>query len=125
MLQRKCQRLSSIQTRIKTVYPFRYNQFGYDQRPFSTKTRIKTLRRFCGFRASKVVRDHLPFKQGLRQVLLWNCNILKTWGQRLSSIQTRISSEFACKKELATLIRFAAIPPLKSKGSWSHLLIWV
>ena len=74
--------------------------------------------------AYKQVRDHLPFKQGLRRDKLW-FNTYVTLCQRPPSIQTRISSKWACNKELALLVVVTAISPLKSKGLWSHLLIWV
>ena len=61
------------------------------QRPSSTKTRIKT-RLLKLIQQTGFVRDHLPLKQGLRLVKLWDFAEVY-YCQRPSSTKTRIKTK--------------------------------
>ena len=60
------QRPYSIRTRIKTLVS-KYNCITIArQRPYSIRTRIKTMHRSFWTSLRVVVRDHIPLEQGLR-----------------------------------------------------------
>ena len=62
------QRPYSIRTRIKTLLIILNKKLQVRQRPYSIRTRIKTLtENIC--QALAFVRDHIPLEQGLRQWL--------------------------------------------------------
>ena len=85
------QRPSSIQTRIKTIplSPYQFHKVSVrDHLPFKQGLRL-SIRSSRMSSSSLTVRDHLPFKQGLRHDHSQS-NQHQQIGQRPSSIQTRI-----------------------------------
>ena len=61
------------------------------QRPYSIRTRIKTVGRDISLTTSENVRDHIPLEQGLRQGLHRGASC-SSERQRPYSIRTRIKT---------------------------------
>ena len=66
VIERSSQRPYSIRTRIKTVTENLGHKSQVRQRPYSIRTRIKTITILIDALNVDVVRDHIPLEQGLR-----------------------------------------------------------
>ena len=76
---------------LRRITFFIINSFTVCQRPYSIRTRIKTIAKFAA-NADSVVRDHIPLEQGLRREIMHSVSQTQS-GQRPYSIRTRIKTD--------------------------------
>ena len=99
------QRPYSIRTRIKTMARDVSSRNPISgQRPYSIRTRIKTYCRFNPYTVFPFVRDHIPLEQGLRPRVVVLLEVLICC-QRPYSIRTRIKTSGIKMLKGVTVVR--------------------